>query len=159
MEIREPSLIGAMIQKNIEKLAEEEGLEVSHLQVFSATLEKQEETRDTLCAMLPADHPWFRISGVTPKAGNGAGNFMDVHRAQHHILSPGLRNWREDITEDEMEAAKDAELRYDATEETAATRRAKAEYRRRQFWSFKATFDQLEPVQDHDWKWRARLYA
>lgn len=154
----EQSIVKDLIQRNLEKL-EEEGPVPSYMEVFKTTLDRKEELIKALSSVLPSDHPWFKIAGVEPPIAQSTSSFMDVYRERHHILSPGLRRWRDDISEEEMEAAKDAPLKYDASEETAHTRRAKAEYKRRRFCAFEPTFAQIAPVENHDWKWRARLYG
>ena len=150
------SPIKAMIQLN---LAQVDGApEV--LRAFGLTEEGQSELADKMRAILPADHPWFAAAGVTPpKNTTNSGNFLDVQRANHHILSPGLRNWRDDVTEEEMAEASNAQLGYDDSPKTARQRRAKAESMRRDInkWAFHATFDNYHLVSDHDWRWQARL--
>lgn len=146
----------AMISLNLAKLGGAE--EAVVLQSFGLAKTEQDNLADVMRSILPADHPWFKVAGIEAPENNN-GSYLDTYRQRHHILSPGLRNWREDITTDEMEEAKNAVLGYDDSPETARKRRAKAEYRRRnpECWSFTPEFERLQLAAAHDWHWRERL--
>lgn len=138
-----------MIQQNLQEVDAEDVSSLSAIDALSASMAKAEQDKITALfkLVLPEDHPWFKITG-NKSAGGQPSN-------REHILSPGIRHLRNDVTEEQMQAAR--EIKLDYSPESGLLRRAKAEAMRRDstLWPFRPAG--LGSEEEYDWHWKNRL--